>query len=99
MYISFMEDEEYYHMMQDDLERLEHLHHHPEDLPPRRPLPNNISDNRRTTPTLSHPAADKVHNPWLSGLGLALRGALATGLETLRRSGGGGGKGGGAGGQ
>ncbi|KAK4649863.1 hypothetical protein QC762_704430 [Podospora pseudocomata] len=64
-----MEDEEYYHMMLDDMERLERVHHH-----------------------VSHPAdyqlaeqhQHRAHNPFISGLRVAINSAFKSGLEKLQ---------------
>ena len=63
-----MEDEEYYHMMQDDLERLERVHHH-----------HSQYFNQRT----SQPGDKPVHSALISGLRLAVLGAVKAGLDVV----------------
>lgn len=55
-----MEDEEYFFMMLEDMERLERVHHHHQEFPDTRIPPPN----------------DRLHSPWVSGLRLALNEAV-----------------------
>jgi hypothetical protein len=61
-----MEDEEYYHMMLADMERLERIHHH-------LPVPD--------TPRTQRPQQERLHSPWISGLRVAMDGVVRAGLE------------------
>ncbi|KAK3984574.1 hypothetical protein QBC44DRAFT_11599 [Cladorrhinum sp. PSN332] len=65
-----MEDEEYYHMMIDDLERLERVHHHT----------SHPSEHELLTRQMNQ---QPLHNPFVSGLRLALNNALKSGMEKL----------------
>ncbi|KAK3302781.1 uncharacterized protein B0T15DRAFT_315031 [Chaetomium strumarium] len=72
-----MEDEEYYHMMLEDMERLTRVHHHYPSLPNTRdPSPARQPHHQQQQP--------QPHSPWVSGLRLALDNALNAGLERLR---------------
>ncbi|KAK0639818.1 hypothetical protein B0T16DRAFT_423775 [Cercophora newfieldiana] len=65
-----MEDEEFYHFMLDDLERLERVHHHIEP-PPTKPF------------TLKSFATEHTHSPLISGFVSTLSGAVKTKLEAV----------------
>jgi hypothetical protein len=62
-----MEDEEYYHMMLDDMERLERIHHH--NLP------------SLDTPISPQAQQERLQSPWISGLRVAFDAILRSGLE------------------
>jgi len=68
--MSVMEDEEFFHCMLDDLERLERVHHHAE-------FPPIYRYNARTF------GDEHTHNPLLSGVVSALSGAVKTTIEAL----------------
>ena len=65
-----MEDEEFYHCMLDDLERLERVHHHVEF----------VETGRQAERDIDH---DAPHSPLLSGLVSAVGGAVKMTFETL----------------
>ncbi|KAK4163909.1 hypothetical protein QBC43DRAFT_55016 [Cladorrhinum sp. PSN259] len=66
-----MEDGEYYHMMLNDLERLERVHHHTSH-------PSEHSE--LLTRNLNQQSSQ---NPFISGIRVALNNALKSGLEKL----------------
>ncbi|KAK4238045.1 hypothetical protein C8A03DRAFT_33945 [Achaetomium macrosporum] len=75
-----MEDEEYYHMMLEDMERLTRVHHHYPSLPNTRdPSPTRQQPHQQQPQQPQQP-----HSPWVSGLRVALDNALNAGLERLR---------------
>ncbi|KAK3358172.1 hypothetical protein B0T25DRAFT_541069 [Lasiosphaeria hispida] len=77
-----MEDEEYYHMMLDDLERLERVHHHPEFLPgPSWQQRNTAKDTATITNMQKH-----TSGPWLSGLRVAVTGTVKASVDLLMGS-------------
>ncbi|KAK4188631.1 hypothetical protein QBC35DRAFT_473469 [Podospora australis] len=78
-----MEDEEYYHMMLNDLEHLERVHHHVEPVP----YPLGTSGLFRSSSSSAAAAAapqEPLHNPFISGLRLAIDSAVRAGLELLQ---------------
>ncbi|KAK4451040.1 hypothetical protein QBC34DRAFT_323422 [Podospora aff. communis PSN243] len=68
--MSVMEDEEFFHCMLDDLERLERVHHHSE-------FPPFYRYNTRTV------ESEHTHSPLLSGIVSALSGAVKTTIEAV----------------
>ncbi|KAK4202164.1 hypothetical protein QBC40DRAFT_277076 [Triangularia verruculosa] len=63
-----MEDEEYYHMMLEDMERLERVHHHVSH-------PSGYQQPDQSSHT---------HSPLISGLRLAINSAFKSGIERLQ---------------
>lgn len=67
-----MEDEEHYHLMIEDLERLERVHHH------REPDAQFLQWEARQQ--------ESVTNPWVSGIRFAISGAVKAGIEAAKRT-------------
>ncbi|KAK4180219.1 hypothetical protein QBC36DRAFT_41603 [Triangularia setosa] len=65
-----MEDEEYYHMMLDDMERLERVHHHVS-------YPSDYQQAKQ-----HH--QQHTHSPFISGLRVAINSAFKSGMEKLQ---------------
>lgn len=76
-----MEDEEYYRMMMDDLERLERVHHHQE------PAANSpLSAEWETARQHQIRRRDSsTTSPWISGIRVAITGAVKAGIDAARR--------------
>ncbi|KAK4214271.1 hypothetical protein QBC37DRAFT_421544 [Rhypophila decipiens] len=78
-----MEDEEYYHMMMDDLERLERVHHH------REPDAEFLAWEARQQGQSHHQhhlsRRDSLTSPLLSGLRVAITGVVKAGIDAAKR--------------
>ncbi|KAK1756467.1 hypothetical protein QBC47DRAFT_401369 [Echria macrotheca] len=79
-----MEDEEFYHLMIQDLDRLERVHHHIEPPPPPEDIPHShphtTTRRRRLSAVLSERT---IHSPWVSGIRTALGDAVRAGIEAV----------------
>ncbi len=75
-----MEDEEYYHMMLTDLERLERVHHHNDPVPELEPRPSTT----RRRDSISSVLQRHMHTShWMSELRTAFSGAVRVGIDAL----------------
>ncbi|KAK4460183.1 hypothetical protein QBC42DRAFT_156787, partial [Cladorrhinum samala] len=75
-----MEDERYYQMMVDDLERLERVHHHVSH-PPAASHAQPLSEHELLDGM--HQQQQSIQTPFISGLRVAIKGAVRAGVERL----------------